>query len=53
LLGLAVGTQIEGATAVHVARVVIEEIGIGAAIGLALTWLTTFDVALCRGARLD
>ena len=49
LLGLAVGTQIEGATAVHVARVVIEEIGIGAAIGLALTWLTTFDVALCRG----
>jgi NhaP-type Na+/H+ or K+/H+ antiporter len=41
LLGLAVGSQIEGGITVHVARVVIEEIGIGAAIGLALTWLTT------------
>ena len=40
LLGLAVGTQIEGGTTVHVARVVIEEIGIGAVIGLALTWTT-------------
>jgi NhaP-type Na+/H+ or K+/H+ antiporter len=40
LLGLAVGTQIEGGTMVHVARVVIEAIGIGAAIGLALTWST-------------
>src|SRR6516164_1414779 len=41
LLGLAVGTQIEGGTTVHVARVVIEEIGIGAVVGLVLTWLTT------------
>jgi sodium/hydrogen antiporter len=41
LLGLAVGTQIEGGTMAHVARVVIEAIGLGAAIGLALTWLTT------------
>src|SRR5271166_979917 len=41
LLGLAVGTQIEGGTVAHVARVVIEAIGLGAAIGLALTWLTT------------
>lgn len=41
LLGLAVGTQIEGSTLAHVARVVIEAIGLGAAIGLALTWLTT------------
>jgi sodium/hydrogen antiporter len=41
LLGLAVGTQIEGGTIAHVARVVIEAIGLGAAIGLALTWLTT------------
>jgi len=40
LLGLAIGTQIEGGTTVHVARVVIEEIGIGAVIGLALTWTT-------------
>jgi sodium/hydrogen antiporter len=38
LLGLAVGTQIEGDKTVHAARVVIEEIGIGALIGLALTW---------------
>src|SRR5260370_34404224 len=37
-LGLAVGTQIEGGTLAHVARVVIEAIGLGAAIGLALTW---------------
>lgn len=41
LLGLAVGTQIEGGTVAHVARVVIEAIGIGLVVGLALTWLTT------------
>src|SRR5271168_824537 len=41
LLGLAVGTQIEGGTTAHVARVVIEAIGLGAVIGLALTWCTT------------
>ena len=41
LLGLAIGTQIEGGTVGHVATVVIEEIGIGAATGLALTWLAT------------
>jgi sodium/hydrogen antiporter len=40
LLGLAVGTQIEGRTAGHVVWVVVEEIGIGVLIGLALTWLT-------------
>jgi sodium/hydrogen antiporter len=40
LLGLAVGTQIEGDKTVHAARVVVEAIGLGAAIGLALTWLT-------------
>ena len=42
LIGLAVGTQIEGDKMVHAARVVIEEIGLGAAIGLALTWSTTW-----------
>ena len=41
LLGLAVGTQIEGGTITHVARVVVEAIGIGLIVGLALTWLTT------------
>jgi NhaP-type Na+/H+ or K+/H+ antiporter len=41
LLGLAVGTQIEGGTMGHVARVVIAAIGLGALIGLALTWSTT------------
>ena len=41
LIGLAVGTQIEGGTMTHVARVVVEEIGIGLIVGLALTWLTT------------
>ena len=41
LLGLAVGTQIAGEPMVHVARVVVEEIGIGLIVGLALTWLTT------------
>src|SRR5271169_6659329 len=41
LLGLAVGTQIEGDKMVHAARVVVEALGIGAAFGLGLTWLTT------------
>ncbi|MBV8090155.1 MAG: cation:proton antiporter [Alphaproteobacteria bacterium] len=40
LLGLAVGTQIEGDKAVHAARVVVEAIGLGALIGVALTWCT-------------
>jgi len=39
LLGLAVGTQVEGGTIAHVARVVVEAIGIGMIVGLALTWL--------------
>ena len=42
LLGLAVGTQMEGATVGNVARVVVEAIGIGAAVGLALTWSTVW-----------
>src|SRR6516164_9853937 len=50
LLGLAVGTQIEGGTMGHVARVVVEEIGIGLVVGLVLTWL---DAAICRRAGLD
>jgi NhaP-type Na+/H+ or K+/H+ antiporter len=41
LLGLAVGTQIEGDKTLHAARVVVEAIGLGAAVGLALTWCTT------------
>jgi NhaP-type Na+/H+ or K+/H+ antiporter len=41
LLGLAIGTQIEGGTILHVARVVVEEIGIGLIVGLALTGSTT------------
>jgi sodium/hydrogen antiporter len=41
LLGLAVGTQLEHGTMVHAARVVVEELGIGAVAGLALTGLTT------------
>jgi NhaP-type Na+/H+ or K+/H+ antiporter len=40
LLGLAVGTQIEGGTVGHVTRVVVEAIGIGLIVGLAMTWLT-------------
>lgn len=40
LLGLAVGTQIEGDKTLHAARVVVEAIGLGAAVGLALTWCT-------------
>ena len=40
LLGLAIGTQIEGDKMVHAARVVVEAIGLGAAVGLALTWCT-------------
>jgi NhaP-type Na+/H+ or K+/H+ antiporter len=49
LLGLAVGTQIEGGTMVHVARVVLEEIGIGLIVGLALTWLTTLMLRFAEG----
>jgi NhaP-type Na+/H+ or K+/H+ antiporter len=41
LLGLAVGTQIEHGTLIHAVRVVVEELGIGAGVGLGLTWLTT------------
>jgi NhaP-type Na+/H+ or K+/H+ antiporter len=50
LIGLAVGTQIEGGTMVHVARVVVEEIGIGLIVGLALTWLTALMLDLPKGA---
>lgn len=39
LLGLAVGTEIEGGTVAHVGRVVGEAIGIGLIVGLVLTWL--------------
>ena len=49
LLELAVGTQIEGATIGHVAWVVIEEIGIGLIVGLALTWLTTRLLRFAEG----
>jgi NhaP-type Na+/H+ or K+/H+ antiporter len=49
LLGLAVGTQIEGGTVAHVARVVIEAIGIGLIVGLALTWLTTVMLRFAEG----
>ena len=46
LLGLAVGTQIEGGTAIHVVRVVAEEIGIGLIVGIGLTWLATMILRL-------
>src|SRR5499427_9756803 len=49
LLGLAVGTQIEGGTVAHVARVVVEAIGIGLIVGLALTWLTTLMLRYAEG----
>ena len=49
LLGLAVGTQIEGGTVAHVARVVVEAIGIGLIVGLALTWLTTVMLRFAEG----
>jgi sodium/hydrogen antiporter len=41
LLGMAVGIQIEHGTTVHVILVVVEEIGIGLVVGLALTWVAT------------
>jgi len=49
LLGLAVGTQIEGGTMGHVARVVVEAIGIGLVVGLLLTWLTTLMLRFAEG----
>ena len=51
LLGLAVGTQIEGDKMVHAARVVVEAIGLGAVIGLALTWSATWMLRFAE--RLD
>jgi NhaP-type Na+/H+ or K+/H+ antiporter len=48
LLGLAVGTQIVGGTMGHVTRVVVEAIGIGLIVGLALTWLTTLMLRLAE-----
>ncbi|HWZ66515.1 MAG TPA: cation:proton antiporter [Stellaceae bacterium] len=53
LLGLAVGTQIEGGTMGHVARVVIEAIGLGALIGLALTWSATGMLRFAGAVGLD
>jgi sodium/hydrogen antiporter len=41
LLELAIGTQVEGGTIGHAVWVVVEEIGIGLIVGLALTWLST------------
>ena len=49
LLGLAVGTQIEGGTMGHVARVLVEAIGIGLVVGLLLTWLTTLMLRFAEG----
>ena len=49
LLGLAVGTEIEGGTVAHVARVVAEAIGLGAVIGLGLTWSTTLMLRFAEG----
>ena len=49
LLGLAVGTQIEHGTMIHAVRVVVEELGIGALVGLALTWLTTLMLRFAEG----
>jgi sodium/hydrogen antiporter len=48
LLGLAVGTQIEGGTVTHIGRVVVEAIGIGLIVGLALTWLATLMLRLAE-----
>jgi sodium/hydrogen antiporter len=49
LLGLAVGIQIEHGTMIHAIRVVVEELGIGALVGLALTWLTTLMLRFAEG----
>jgi NhaP-type Na+/H+ or K+/H+ antiporter len=51
LLTLAIGTEIEGSTARHIAMVVLEEIGIGLLVGLSLTGAA---VAVLRlASRLD
>lgn len=48
LLGFAVGLQIEHGTTVHIILVVLEEIGIGLAVGVGLTWITTQALGLAR-----
>src|SRR5262245_7866780 len=40
LLGLVIGSHVEDGTVGNIVWVVVEEIGIGAFVGLALTWLT-------------
>jgi sodium/hydrogen antiporter len=49
LLGLAVGIQLEHGTVIHAIRVVVEELGIGALMGFALTWLTTLMLRFTKG----
>src|SRR5262249_15805474 len=51
LLGLAVGTQIEGFGLAHMIGVVAEEIGIGLAVGVALTAAAIF--LMRSAAKLD
>ena len=53
LLGLAVETQLEHATMIHAIRVVVEELGIGAAGGSRADLADLLDAAICRGAGLD
>ncbi len=49
LLGLAVETQIEHATMIHASKVVVEELGIGLAVGLVLTGLTVRILRFAAG----
>jgi sodium/hydrogen antiporter len=49
LLGLAVGTQLEHGTMIHAVKVVVEELGIGLVVGLALTWLAVRTLRFAQG----
>ena len=49
LLGLAAGTEIQGGTVGHVARVVAEAIGIGLIVGVGLTWLSILMLRFAEG----
>jgi NhaP-type Na+/H+ or K+/H+ antiporter len=51
LVGLAIGTEIEGTTATHALRIVVEELGIGVGTGIALSFTASVLLRRAVAAR--
>ena len=51
LVGLAVGTEIEGTTATHALRIVVDELGIGLGTGVAVSFLASILLRRAVAAR--